>query len=306
MVTIKRFKAGTESPGRRSALLTLSLVAALSCLAACPRSTSVGNSSADGKASSQTASKRKLSDPSCEQPELWLALYSKEEIPSRYCAACQDACEPGEEGGLTMPWALLGDEDDFYFACNELAYLAFAIPAYHGMPVKDPFWKPYFEAQTWYKPDPNFSEGRLTKEAAENLRWAKGLAEACQSKEANRVSEGDWKLVIDWFARKESGAPPLPEKLFVDGKPASREEFLEFLHSEGLYRFDRRKPVRYMESQVAQENFPGKKTRTIAVYTGNPGLSCVGVGEDCEGFEWIELTFDETDTLLALHVAAAG
>jgi hypothetical protein len=92
--------------------------------------------------------------------------------------------------------------------------------------------------------------------------------------------------------------------LFVDSQRANEQNFIDFLtHTEGLFELEAHTPMSYLETSVGGDAFPDQETRTVIVHTGVPGPDC---GGDCEGYEWIEITFDEQGEIVALHVSAAG
>jgi hypothetical protein len=275
----------------RRTLLTVLLAAACSSSATAPVDTVP-----------TPAGPREIPLPACDQPELWLSTHARADIPDAFCAACADACE-ADEGPPAMTWRLLS-ADDAEFPCNDLAYVAHAIRGYRGVPVADEFWKPHFAAQPWYQPvdDPD----DLPAAIRDNLTWIELRAAACRRDEPRPVTPEDWDILLRWFDGKDQNRPELPPKLFVNEQPASAGELLEFIRGDGVYVFTRRTSVRYADTPPPGAEFPGKTTRTIHVATGDPGVSCLGDGEDCEGYEWIDFTLDDTGAILALSVGAAG
>jgi hypothetical protein len=122
------------------------------------------------------------------------------------------------------------------------------------------------------------------------------------------VTRGDERRVIAWFEAKQAGRPELPAALFVDGRPAPRAEFETFLGGEGLFVLKEHTPMRYSEGSPVEGALGGDGLRTVMVATGLPPAECGDPegSEGCEGFEWIELTYDASGALVGLHVTAAA
>lgn len=242
-----------------------------------------------------------LPEATCEEPLIWLLHHDREEIPAKFCASCGDCKDDDGDGTReTMPWQLLHAAERWH-ACNDFDYAAALIGAAHGQRVFDPIWQDEIEKLSWYRV--NVSAIPLAEAAERNRKWIEGLAARCHANAKDEVNRADWDLVAEWFAKHEAGTTELPDKLFIDGQPASEKAFVQFLGGEGLFEFSRRTPIWYGYS-VAASSFE-QPTRTITVATGAPGLDCIGMDENCEGFESIDFTFDG-DQIVALHVAAAA
>jgi hypothetical protein len=116
----------------------------------------------------------------------------------------------------------------------------------------------------------------------------------------------DVALVRAWFAGKRAGKPELPDRLFVDGQPVTAERFLKTIDQGDLFALEKRTPLRHVADSLAGDALAGEKTRTISVDTGAPSPTCHGDDEECEGHEWLEMTFDDRGRLRALNAAAAA
>jgi hypothetical protein len=238
---------------------------------------------------------------SCRKPELWLALYPRDEIPAHYCEACDDRCTPA------MQWSFLSG-DVLRFGCDDLAYARSTILAYHDVAIGDEPWRSYFAAQPWYRPIRTPDE--LPPAARANADWLGTVIDVCEGRVEAGYVRAYKPAIVQWFQRKKAGDVRLPDTLFVDSQPATPAQFREFLDhgAPGTYfNYDLRTPIRDT-SQSWWDRFPDRTIVAFSVGTSAPTLSCVDTsGVDCEGYEHIELVFDaSTRELVALAVSAAG
>ncbi len=230
---------------------------------------------------------------SCRHPaELWLAVHERTKVLGAYVSQC---AKPDDD---SKPyWALL--DESVPVSCEEIEYLRSAILAYYGRAVPFERWRRYLTGQPWYRPP--VSRSTLSPEATSNLDWLEHRT--CQ--ETSNANARDRALVEQWFAGKEAGQPELPARLFVDGQPVSREELMAFL-SHAPFRFDERTPISYTLLMTTDRTVTGADVRTLSIFTSHPGIGCIDLtGTDCEGFEHLQLAFDASDHLVALHATAS-
>jgi hypothetical protein len=226
----------------------------------------------------------------CEHPALWLARVPLAQMEASYCEQCAARC-----GGGQVAWDMLRDDRATRYACRELEYASLAIGAALGERIEDPEWRDYFEAQPWYRA----RTPRWTEAARANQRLLQAAARSCWAR-TPRVPRAIRRRVVRWFERLHDGHPEVPRRVFADGEQATRAEILERLRNPDLFRFTARTSITRMGADAP--GGPG----TFMIATGRPGVDCVGGGEECEGYEWVELTFDRAGRLTALHVAAAA
>ena len=235
----------------------------------------------------------------CDKPELWLAVVKRDNLEAHYCDTCQEHCEPDGDGERKMPWGMIDTPSDDYlmgrYGCNELKYAWYAIGAFSGERITDKPWAAYFAKQPWYRP-----AGDVTLSAAAQLNraWLRGLLDKCEKHADQQISAAERLIVAQWFAQKDEGTPPLPATLMMDGAPATREAFMQFVGNKELFRYTPRTPLSVVDIKGT--------TRVLSAGTGAPGMTCMGLGEGCEGFEWLELSIDQGGNIVALHAAAAA
>lgn len=164
---------------RRRRVHDLMLVAVLSAWGCSrggqPSSSAAGNPEAD-------ASRAALA-PSvlCSHSYLLLASHSMDDLQSGgYCKLCNDhdpdACE--------LDWP-----SSDMMGCSEYDVMRHTIEASLGKSFDDPRWQTYFSATPWYRPDPAFTEARLSSTARANMatlvaREAECRKELCAGSEA--------------------------------------------------------------------------------------------------------------------------
>ncbi len=112
-------------------------------------------------------------------------------------------------------------------------------------------------------------------------------------------------LVEAFFAARERGELDLPALLFIDGHPASETNVRAWFDQPELLHLADYTPVHHIERP--HPSIP-EDACTIAAFTGVPPPDCVDPedAENCEGFEWAELSFDPQGRLVALGLGAAG
>jgi hypothetical protein len=126
-----------------------------------------------------------------------------------------------------------------------------------------------------------------------------------------RIGPQDRELIRRWFSSREANRPYLPALLFVDCKPASRDEFLAFLGQDpgtgsSVFHLRGDTPMSYASDGGICAPLPAGN-RVIEVDTGAPERGCVRhEPTDCEGYEMIEFSISERGEIVALHVTAAG
>lgn len=285
------------------------LFAALLGLVACSPRPSPGSA----PAASPAVAAPNVADvpPDCRTPELWLALYPRDEVAGPYCQACGEYCDTDEQSSR-MRWKLLSG-DMLRFGCADLEYAQRAILAYHGVAVTDEPWASYFAGLPWYRPASSPKPIELPPAARANAAWLATVLEVCERTHENGIAREYVDEVREWFRRKREGDIRLPPKLFVDQQAATRERFLEFLSHGGggvFFEYDVRTPVL---AEVADERwrslFLGRTVFAVTVATGAPTLSCVdsSSGIDCEGYESLTFFFDASSgELIGLDASAAG
>jgi hypothetical protein len=255
---------------------------------------------------------RRPAPPPCEAPELWLAVSARDALPAAYCAACASSCSEDDGGGEpAMRWGLL-QGDPLRFGCFDLEYASLAIPAYHGAPAP-PRWADHFAGLSWYRPDGRVRLDEMPAVARDNQIWMTAAAEICMRTLRFTYAAAYLEPIRRWFADRDRGRPELPGLLFVDGEPATRRAFLEFLDQSpaDTFRFRPRTPVAAEAAPAWWRERLGVGDRTlimVTVSTGAPSLSCVDrSGIDCEGFESIDFFFAaDSAELVALHLTASG
>ncbi len=100
----------------------------------------------------------------CTSPCLLLGSVSYEKAGAEYCARC----------GKTNPSACDGSWPS-KLACEENDKLRNCIYASYGRPFKKKKWQETFGKLAWYRPDPSYSDARLSPIAAANAKTLAGL-----------------------------------------------------------------------------------------------------------------------------------
>lgn len=150
---------------------------------------------------------------------------------------------------------------------------------------------------------PAISAAPESSTAAEPAALAPSKPSSEAERAADEVGFEERERIEHWFAQKRAGNPELPPHLYQDGNPAERDVFIEFLQTEGLFELKSHTPLRVIQHGPGHHH----GVRTISVPTGAPPPNCQKQpDEQCEEFEWVELTFDADGQLVALHIAAAG
>lgn len=241
--------------------------------------------------------------PPCDLP-VWLSCYPRTDVGEHYCAACADQESRCGDAESTLSTELTSADDIDGFRCEEYGYAIAAIQAWNGHKIEDPTWREYIRSRDWFA-----DRGRVpyTKAARANLDELRAAA----AKGCGGQSMKDRKLVADWFQTlATTGAPPATGVYFVDNQDATRKRFEGFIS--GLVDtgmdFDRRTTV-WASGSGKIDTDDGKLSyaRSVTVApSSSEAMSCLTIGEDCEGYEYITLYFDKDDKLIAQSVMAAA
>lgn len=230
----------------------------------------------------------------CKHPFRWLAEVPVDDLAKSYCGQCE--CYEDRIGILLLENMV----ESRPLRCREFDYLTLLMGAYFGEEITDPSWSDYFVSKPWYRPKP---DPMLSESAAANQERFRNLAAECHTKDKDEVSAKERESISNWFSARAKGNTALPDKLFVDGVPASQEDTLRFLDGNG-YHFDARTYMGQSSWFEGLDNMP-TGDRVVFVSPGMPNYEVVCSGEDCEGYESISFLLRE-GSIIGLSLGASA
>ena len=130
--------------------------------AAPPDGASKGKGKGKGKAAKAAGAGRFSAQPKamCTPDCRLLTVYSFDEVQANYCALCG----AHDEMACTLDWPTSDVP-----SCEIWDYYRNCIYATYGRPFEKEQWKQAFGSQPWYRPDPGYSDAKLSAMAKANV-----------------------------------------------------------------------------------------------------------------------------------------
>lgn len=233
----------------------------------------------------------------CETNCLLLTEHSIDDlVGDGYCELC----------GSTVAEACTAPNPFAKDNCDQFDYQRNCVFAAAGYKFKKKKWQTQFGKLPWYKGRDNFKHSDLSAVAQTNVKALRDRTSVCRGQGDGPVSAKDMEMVKRFFKNKRSKKLSLPKILYVDNQPATSEEFLTFLMTDGLFELKSHTPIRYQDWGPSGE-IDKSKYRSVHVPTGAPSPKCKEKGDgDCEGFEWLDMVLDKNGKVVELGVSAAA